>query len=153
MEKTLKKSSKCHTLILQGHVQSSVLCKVKHVMTLFARQGHCYEVILPDVIASIWCIVQNILTSPWRTGHCKNPFSGNQEGLLPLRCFLLPRDSQCKDIQIWWARNPKLNSDLSSLSANISCDWSRCWTCGYYVVFIQVESELVEAWDSLEKAR
>lgn len=37
--KTLKESSKCHTLILQGHVQSSVLYKVKHVITFFARPG------------------------------------------------------------------------------------------------------------------
>lgn len=37
--KSLKESSKCHTLILQGHVQSSVLYKVKHVITFFARPG------------------------------------------------------------------------------------------------------------------
>lgn len=156
MGKTLKKASKCHTLILQGHMQPYVLCKVKHVVIIFASRGCCYEAVL-EVVAGVW------------REYCSRPLDFDSANR-PLRKPIFWRTGGLAAIEVhpsakrqpvqrhlrWEGRKPRLNLDLGSLRANVPCGWNHCWSSGCSLVFIQVELWcvlLVKAWDSSGQAR
>lgn len=148
------KSSKCHTLILQGHMQSSVLCEVKHVITLFAKLG---PVLWNCSRYYCKCLTWVLFKTSWlwlsKQAIEKTRFLANRKACCHWGASFC-QETACAKTSIWQARNPRLNSDLGSLSANILCDWSHCWSYGCYLVFILVGSWYVfEVWDSPGKAR